>query len=159
MKYTVTRACGHIEVVELFGKAEDRQRKIEWLESTECSDCYNAIGCEEIEMHYSEYKNKYSDCKTKKNSYDRETKTIVVFVPVKTEEETEAEEIIAEALEIVSNGRNEDEAEAAKAWDEVEKRVKMIAGRASAEEIIKNKDILKKESIINLKNEIASKRR
>lgn len=157
MKYEVKRACGHIEVVELFGKAEDRQKKIEWLEQTDCSDCYNAIGCEEVEMHYGEYKKNYAECKTKKDSYNKETKTIIVFIPVKTEEETEAKEIIAEALEIVSNGRNEDEAEAAKAWDEVEKRVKMIAERASAEEIIKNKDILKKESIIYLKNEIASK--
>lgn len=34
----------------------------------------------EKEMHYSEYKNNYSDCETKRGSYNKETKTIIVYV-------------------------------------------------------------------------------
>lgn len=32
------------------------------------------------EMHYSEYKNDYSDCRTVKDSYDKKSKTIQVYV-------------------------------------------------------------------------------
>ena len=41
-------------------------------------DAYNV--CVEQEMKYSEYKANYSECQTKKNSYNKETKTIVVYV-------------------------------------------------------------------------------
>ncbi len=34
-------------------------------------------------MHYSEYKNSYSDCKTVEGSYDKRTKTIEVMTLVK----------------------------------------------------------------------------
>lgn len=37
--------------------------------------------CIEMEMKYSEYKNSYAGCQTKKDSYNKETKTIVVYVP------------------------------------------------------------------------------
>lgn len=37
--------------------------------------------CIETEMKYSEYKANYSGCKTKKDSYDKENKTIIVYVP------------------------------------------------------------------------------
>lgn len=33
-----------------------------------------------VEMHYSEYKNNYSNCKTVPNSYNKKTKTIYVYV-------------------------------------------------------------------------------
>lgn len=33
-----------------------------------------------VEMHYSEYKNKYSNCKTVPGSYDKKTKTIMAIV-------------------------------------------------------------------------------
>lgn len=33
-------------------------------------------------MHYSEYKNSYSDCKTVEGSYDKRTKTIEVMTKV-----------------------------------------------------------------------------
>lgn len=40
-KYDVTYSCGHEGTVELFGKEKDRQRKIEWYESTGlCPECY-----------------------------------------------------------------------------------------------------------------------
>lgn len=37
--------------------------------------------CVETEMKYSEYKKNYAGCYTKKDSYNKETKTIVVYVP------------------------------------------------------------------------------
>lgn len=91
MKLNVKFSCGHEEVVELFGKNQDRERKIKWYEeSAVCSCCYreqknieNSIGCDEVEMSYREYKEKYSNCKTKNGSYNGETKTIVVLVPNK----------------------------------------------------------------------------
>lgn len=36
----------------------------------------------EITMKYSEYKGKYSECKTKKNTYNAETKEVTVLVPI-----------------------------------------------------------------------------
>lgn len=80
-QYTVTRACGHEEVVNLYGPNAQREAKIKWLESTVCANCYNAEGCDEVEMLYREYKENYADCKTKQGSYDRENKTIIVYVP------------------------------------------------------------------------------
>lgn len=90
MKYTVKFSCGHDDTVELFGKNTDRQRKIDYFMNYGiCSACYkeqktieNSIGCEEQTMSYREYKTNYADCKTKPGSYNGETKTIVVYVPV-----------------------------------------------------------------------------
>lgn len=85
MKYDVKFSCGHTATVELFGSYKDRERKIKYYEQHHvCPDCYLAqqtAGCEEVEMHYSEYKNNYADCKTKANSYDKRAKTIIVYVP------------------------------------------------------------------------------
>lgn len=40
-KYTVTYSCGHDGVVELFGKIEERKKKIEYFEKNGlCSECY-----------------------------------------------------------------------------------------------------------------------
>lgn len=38
-KYTINHKCGHSEVVELYGKQEDRYRKIEYMESIDCPEC------------------------------------------------------------------------------------------------------------------------
>lgn len=89
MKYDVKFSCGHTHTVQLFGKYADRERKIEYFERCGvCPDCYremkemeNAIGCKEVKMHYAEYKKNYPDCKTKSGSYNREEKTIIVYVP------------------------------------------------------------------------------
>lgn len=41
MKYDVTYSCGHTATVELFGKTEDRERKLHWMETKGmCPDCY-----------------------------------------------------------------------------------------------------------------------
>ena len=48
MKYDVTYSCGHTATVELFGKSEDRERKLHWIETEGmCPDCYNACLREE----------------------------------------------------------------------------------------------------------------
>lgn len=63
----------------------------EWAQSTFtlCTECWkkeqeekmiNDDNNEIIEMHYSDYKNKYSWCKTVSDSYDKDKKTIKVIV-------------------------------------------------------------------------------
>lgn len=89
-KYNVKFSCGHEETIQLFGKEKDRKRKIDYFMNYGiCSDCYReqkeiekSIDCEEKEMPYREYKTNYSDCKTKAGSYNGETKTIIVYVPI-----------------------------------------------------------------------------
>lgn len=40
-KYTITMSCGHDEVKQLFGKSEDRERKIKYYEEYGlCEECY-----------------------------------------------------------------------------------------------------------------------
>ena len=39
-KYEVNHFCGHTQTHQLFGKHTERDRKIEWLGTTLCSDCY-----------------------------------------------------------------------------------------------------------------------
>lgn len=98
MKYTVKFSCGHTDRVELLGPHKDRERKIAWYEEEGlCPCCFaakkeaeNAAGCREVEMFYGEYKEKFADCKTKADSYNKVTKTIIVYVPVV--EETEQDE-------------------------------------------------------------------
>lgn len=38
-KYTIRHACGHEEVVQLFGPGSERDRRIAWLEAQECPEC------------------------------------------------------------------------------------------------------------------------
>lgn len=48
MKYDVTYSCGHTATVELFGKTEDRERKLHWMETDGmCPDCYREWQYEE----------------------------------------------------------------------------------------------------------------
>lgn len=104
-KYTVKFSCGHEATIELFGKDVDRKRKIAYFEENGlCPECYAAArevekaeGCKEVEMSYSEYKNNYENYNTKKDSYNKETKTIIVYVPIEPTEE----EIVAKAEELV----------------------------------------------------------
>ena len=110
MKYDITYACGHTGAVNICGTAAERQKKLEWYQtSAVCPDCYRAekeaeasAECEEVEMKYSEYKNGYADCKTKSGSYDPETKTIVVYVP-RTEIIEDAPAALEDVVEIVSD--------------------------------------------------------
>lgn len=41
-KYQVEHQCGHGQTHDLIGRHKDRERKIEWLETTLCSDCFRA---------------------------------------------------------------------------------------------------------------------
>ena len=41
----------------------------------------NSKGCREVKMSELEYRSKYSNYKTKLNSYDKETKTLIVYTP------------------------------------------------------------------------------
>jgi len=82
-KYNVKYGCGHEDTVQLYGTGKERESRIAWLETVDCPKCYESKkfgGFEEVEMPYSEYKNKFADCKTKKDSYDAKTKTIIVYV-------------------------------------------------------------------------------
>ena len=45
--YDVGYACGHTQVVELFGKTSQRYEKIEYLERGLCPDCYREMKQEE----------------------------------------------------------------------------------------------------------------
>lgn len=38
-KYTINHKCGHSVEVQLYGKYEDRERRIAWLEDQECEQC------------------------------------------------------------------------------------------------------------------------
>ena len=50
-KYEVKFSCGHTQIIELFGKDKDRQRKIEYFEERGlCKDCYKAM-MQEIEAY------------------------------------------------------------------------------------------------------------
>lgn len=40
--YTVQHSCGHSEEHKLYGKHSERERKIAWLQSTDCHQCYAA---------------------------------------------------------------------------------------------------------------------
>ncbi len=38
-KYTITYKCGHTAEVQLYGKHEERERKIKWYATINCPDC------------------------------------------------------------------------------------------------------------------------
>ena len=42
MKYSVAYACGHTKMIQLYGKNSERERKIAWMETTLCPECYKA---------------------------------------------------------------------------------------------------------------------
>lgn len=94
-KYDVTYACGHEGTEDITGTNVngEREKKVKWIEENRvCYDCYikeQMKDYEEVEMHYGEYKENYSHCKTKKGSYDKSDKTIIVYVPKAKEQEPE----------------------------------------------------------------------
>lgn len=49
-KYNVTCECGHEITVDLFGKSDERQRRIAYLSSNLCPECLAAKRKEEIEL-------------------------------------------------------------------------------------------------------------
>lgn len=102
MKQDVTCKCGHTITMVLYGTNVhgEQARKTKWQEEHDCPDCYHkaqvAAGKEqEVRVKYSDYKNneQYMHCKAKTNSYDKETKTIVVYVPVTPKTFSDADEV------------------------------------------------------------------
>lgn len=89
MKYEVTFSCGHTGTVQLYGKGDERERKIRYFEEYGvCSECYKErraieaeIGCNHVTMSYGAYKTDYSFCDVLNDSYDKQEKTITVLVP------------------------------------------------------------------------------
>lgn len=89
MKYEVTFSCGHTGTVQLYGKGDERERKIRYFEEYGvCSECYKErraieaeIGCNHVTMSYRAYKTDYSFCDVLNDSYDKQEKTITVLVP------------------------------------------------------------------------------
>lgn len=41
-KYTVEHSCGHTQVHVLFGPTKDRERKLEWMATQPCTECWAA---------------------------------------------------------------------------------------------------------------------
>ena len=41
-QYNVPHKCGHTQTHQLFGPGKDRDRKRDWLETTECAECFKA---------------------------------------------------------------------------------------------------------------------
>lgn len=108
MEVDVKCKCGHTITMTLYGTNAENESKIRWQEERDCSECYHqslvAAGKEqEVRVKYFDYKNHddYRFCKTKADSYDKETRTIVVYMPVKqpTEPKKLSEETIKELAE------------------------------------------------------------
>lgn len=82
--------CGQtFKKVKACGNRSEADSYVAWAEEhfTLCPDCYAAEQAAKMEetyeireMHYGEYKEHFSDCKTVPNSYDSKKKTIRVYV-------------------------------------------------------------------------------
>ena len=85
MRAEVEYSCGHKEYKKIDCKLKELEGKLKWYkESVICPECKKKAELartKEVEMLYREYKEKYCDCRTKENSYNKETKTIIVYVP------------------------------------------------------------------------------
>ena len=168
MKYDVNFSCGHTETVELFGKNADRQRKIAWFEESGlCSKCYAekkaaemTEGFDAVEMFYGDYKEKFSDCKTKPGSYNRETKTIIVYVPKEeNSDEREAKIIKTHAREHMD--RIKFQREELCLSDEIVRKVEFNLFRTleklKPKDIIRNKAIFTYDGILAVAKKAANK--
>lgn len=40
-QYTATYACGHSETVQLYGKSVDRQKRLDYFKTVDCTSCKN----------------------------------------------------------------------------------------------------------------------
>ena len=40
-KYQVTYACGHTDTIQLYGKVSDREKRLAYLATIDCPDCYH----------------------------------------------------------------------------------------------------------------------
>ena len=54
-KYDITYSCGHSATIQLYGKTEEREKKIKWLESEGfCPECYKKYQREEAGITFPE---------------------------------------------------------------------------------------------------------
>lgn len=86
-------SCGHYSDIQVLGKAAEREKKIQWFKDAGlCKECYKqylenqkALINEIIEMDYrSQYKVMFDWCEKVRDSYNKELKTIKVYVPKDT---------------------------------------------------------------------------
>lgn len=108
MKVDVKCKCGHTITMTLYDTNVhgELDRKIKQQEERVCPECYHkaqvAAGKEvEVEVKYYDYKNneKYMYCKSKADSYNKATKTIVIYMPVEQKTYTNADEVPLEKYE------------------------------------------------------------
>lgn len=85
--YSVDMSCGHKQTVNLNGDVlYVARRRVLYKESGLCDECLNdknSQGCREVSMSYRRFKNDFSWCNYKRDSYDSIEKTITVYVPNK----------------------------------------------------------------------------
>lgn len=121
MKYEVTFSCGHTGTVQLYGKGDERERKIRYFEEYGvCSECYKErraieaeIGCKHVTMSYRAYKTDYSFCDVLNDSYDKQEKTITVLVPEALADFIDAKNeggatLFNAAIKIATNNKNKE---------------------------------------------------
>jgi hypothetical protein len=121
MKYEVTFSCGHTGTVQLYGKGDERERKIRYFEEYGvCSECYKErraieaeIGCKHVTMFYRRYKTDYSFCDVLNDSYDKQEKTITVLVPEALADFIDAKNeggatLFNAAIKIATNNKNKE---------------------------------------------------
>lgn len=109
----VKYSCGHTETLNLKGTSYEIERMKQYYKlSGKCQKCKerdknnkknekNEKGCYAIEMPYSEYKERYIDCKKKAGSYKKEEKLITVYVP---KNRTLIKETVKEIMDLTKCG-------------------------------------------------------
>ncbi len=86
MERIITRVCGHKEKIWLVDGEENNAVALSNHSNYPCLQCYLELTpCKPRRMLYCDYKVEYSHCRTRPNSYDPQTKTIVVFIPLSAE--------------------------------------------------------------------------
>lgn len=171
MKYDIKFSCGHTEARGLVGKYDDRRRKIAWFEESGlCSECYAIVqGNKMAETHnligmpYGEYKQKYTDCKTLRDSYDKRLKTIKVYVPRDDDPVArEAQGIKTKALETADHiifkagGRDLPTVSKEGARD-MDAGVQRALRRLKPQGIVKAKALFEYESLVKIATEATEK--
>lgn len=78
----VLRVCGHKETVLLMDGETNNPHSIKAHQDQLCYKCYKKeYPGHEVKMDYKTYKIEFGLCRTKPNSYDKDTTKIVVYVP------------------------------------------------------------------------------
>lgn len=137
MKYEVTFSCGHTGTVQLYGKGDERERKIRYFEEYGvCSECYKErraieaeIGCKHVTMFYRTYKTDYSFCDVLNDSYDKQEKTITVLVPEALADFIDAKNeggatLFNAAIKVATNNKNKEDKHHAECYEIVKAYIK-----------------------------------